>query len=92
MVMTAPGRAPKRPTTIQRQRKLLDKYRKRIKKLQAKIKRQRYFLLLGQMERLEIAYHNRPCKALEEALRRLHRRMLKCGVTRRSTKRSEEGS
>ncbi len=80
MVMTAPGRAPKRPTKIHRQQKLLEKYRKRVKKLKTRTERQRYFLLLGRMERLEIAYKHYPRKAIEDALRRLHARLLACCV------------
>jgi len=81
--MTAPGRAPKRLRPLQRKEKLLTKYRKRAKKLKSRIDRQRYFLLLGRMERLEIAYYNNPKKALEKALSRLHARMLACRVKRR---------
>jgi len=83
VVMTAPGRALKRLTRLRRQQKLLTKYRKRAKKLKSRIDRQRYFLLLGRMERLEIAWHNCPKKAIEEALSRLHARMLACRIRRR---------
>jgi len=70
--MTASGRTLKRPITIPRQRKLLERYRKRVKKLKKRVSRERTHRLILEFEQLQRTARRCPgLKPIEKAVKKL---------------------